>query len=279
MSVDTSTPPVSPATRRSLPKLGHTAIRWLVLVGILVFWQVATSLMSSPFFPEPFRIFERAADLWLPSGDGIITASMGRDVLPSLGRALIGFGIAVVAGITVGVIIGLSHTIEAYLDWILQFMRAVPPPALFPVFLIILGTGDSMRIALIAFGTIWPILLNTIEGVRGVRPLTLDAARVFRIASFDQLFRVMLPAAGPKIFAGVRTSLSLALILMVISEMVASSSGIGYQLVQAQRSFAILNMWASILLLAVLGYLLNLALTVVERRILAWQRLSGRETS
>lgn len=279
MSVDVSTPVASPSTKRTLPGFANTAIRWLVLIAILVFWQIATTFLESPFFPQPLRIFERAGDLWLPTSDGIITTSMSRDVIPSLGRSLTGFGLAVVLGITLGVIIGLSARIEAYLDWILQFMRAVPPPTLFPVFLIILGTGDSMRVGLIAFGTIWPILLNTIEGVRGVRPLTIEAARIFRIPSADRLFRVILPAAGPKILAGVRTSLSLALILMVISEMVASSSGIGYQLVQAQRSFAILNMWASILLLAILGYLLNLLLTVVERRVLAWQRLSGRETS
>lgn len=257
----------------------YVAIRWLTVIAVLVIWQVSTGIIQSPFFPEPSKIFQRALDLWMPTSEAWLTPSMKRDVLPSLARAMIGFGIAVLAGIALGVIIGLSRTVEAYVDWILQFMRAVPPPTLFPVFLIILGTGDQMRIALIAFGTIWPILLNTIEGVRGVQPLTLDAARVFRIQPAGRLFRVILPAAGPKVLAGVRTSLSLALILMVISEMVASSSGIGYQLVQAQRSFAILTMWASILLLAVLGFLLNLGLTVIERRILAWQRLSGRETS
>lgn len=280
VSVDTASPPVTPGTKRSsLPNWTNTGIRWLVLIGILVVWQVAASFLESPFFPEPLKIFKRAADLWLPSADGIITPSMSRDVIPSLIRTLLGFGVAVVAGIALGTVIGLSRTVEAYLDWILQFMRAVPPPTLFPVFLIILGTGDDMRVALIAFGTVWPVLLNTIEGVRGVRPLTIDAARVFRIQPVDRLIRVILPSAGPKILAGIRTSLSLSLILMVISEMIAASSGIGYQLVQAQRSFAILNMWASILLLAVLGYLLNLVLTVVERRVLEWQRLSGRETS
>lgn len=279
MSVDTAIPQVTPATRRSFSHWINTGIRWLVLIGILVVWQVATSIIESPFFPEPLKIFERAADLWLPSADGLITPSMSRDVLPSLGRTLLGFGAAVAAGIGLGAVIGLSRSIEAYLDWILQFMRAVPPPTLFPVFLIVLGTGDEMRVALIAFGTVWPVLLNTIEGVRSVRPLTIDAALVFRIQPVDRLIRVILPSAGPKILAGIRTSLSLSLILMVISEMIAASSGIGYQLVQAQRSFAILNMWASILLLAILGYLLNLILTVVERRVLRWQRLSGRETS
>lgn len=279
MSVNTSIAQVTPATGGGLTRWKRAGLRWLVLVVILVIWQIATGIMDSPYFPQPSEIFERAWELWAPGADAIITTSMSRDVIPSLTRTLIGFGIAVVAGITLGTVIGLNRSIEAYLDWILQFMRAVPPPTLFPVFLIVFGTGNEMRVALIAFGTVWPILLNTIEGVRGVKPLTLEAARVFRIESGDRLFRVMLPSAGPKILAGIRTSLSLSLILMVISEMLASSSGIGYQLVQAQRSFAILNMWAAILLLAVLGYLLNLILTVVERRILAWQRLSGRETS
>ncbi|WP_425307769.1 ABC transporter permease [Ammonicoccus fulvus] len=280
MSVETTIPEVTPGNRpRAVKGWLSTGVRWLVLVGILVFWQIATSILQSPFFPEPLKIFQRAADLWLPSADGLITTSMSRDVIPSLGRTLTGFGIAVLVGVGLGTAIGLSRQLENYLDWILQFMRAVPPPTLFPVFLILLGTDDQMRVALIAFGSVWPILLNTIEGVRGVRPLTLEASRVFRIPSADRLFRVILPAAGPKILAGIRTSLSLSLILMVISEMVASSSGIGFQLVQAQRSFAILNMWASILLLAILGYVLNLLLTIVERRILAWQRASGREIS
>lgn len=280
MSVETTIPEVTPGNRpRAVKGWLSTAVRWLVLIGILVFWQIATSILQSPFFPEPLKIFQRAADLWLPSADGLLTPSMTRDVIPSLGRTLTGFGVAVVVGVGLGTAIGLSPRLENYLDWILQFMRAVPPPTLFPVFLILLGTDDQMRVALIAFGSVWPMLLNTIEGVRGVRPLTLEASRVFRIPPVDRLFRVILPSAGPKILAGIRTSLSLSLILMVISEMVASSSGIGFQLVQAQRSFAILNMWASILLLAILGYVLNLILTIVERRVLAWQRASGREIS
>lgn len=280
MSVDTVITPVTPGNQPHALRRGLSiATRWLVLVGILAFWQVATMLMDDPFFPTPVKIVQQAAKLWLPGENGLVTTSMAQDVLPSIGRALTGFGLAVVLGIALGTAIALSRNLEGYLDWILQFMRAVPPPTLFPVFLIILGTTDQMRIALIAFGSVWPILLNTIEGVRGVRPLTLETSRVFRISPATRLFKVILPAAGPKILAGVRTSLSLALILMVISEMIASSSGIGHQLVQAQRSFAITRMWAGILLLAVLGYLFNFVLTLVERRILAWQRETGRETS
>ncbi|SDB81295.1 ABC-type nitrate/sulfonate/bicarbonate transport system, permease component [Raineyella antarctica] len=280
MSVNTTTAPVTPGTQPHAVRRGLSiATRWIVLVGILVVWQVSTMLMDNPFFPTPVKIVQKAAVLWLPGPDGLLTRSMRLDVLPSIARALTGFGLAIVAGVALGTAIALSRRLEGFLDWILQFMRAVPPPTLFPVFLILLGTTDQMRIALIAFGSVWPILLNTIEGVRGVRPLTIETSRVFRISPARRLFEVILPSAGPKILAGVRTSLSLALILMVISEMIASSSGIGHQLVQAQRSFAITNMWAGILLLAILGYLFNLILTLVERRILAWQRESGRETS
>ncbi len=280
MSLETATLPVTPGNQaHALRKSLWIAMRWIVLVAIVVIWQVATMLMDNPFFPTPVKIVQQAAKLWLPGEDGLLSPSMRADVLPSIGRTLAGFFLAVVAGVLLGTAIALSRRLEGYLDWILQFMRAVPPPTLFPVFLILLGTTDQMRIALIAFGSVWPILLNTIEGVRSVRPLTIETSRVFRITPVSRLFKVVLPAAGPKILAGVRTSVSLALILMVISEMIASSSGIGYQLVQAQRSFAITRMWAAILLLAILGYLFNFVLTIVERRILAWQRASGRETS
>lgn len=280
MSLETATLPVTPGNQAHALRKGlWIAMRWIVLVAIVVIWQVATMLMDNPFFPTPVKIVQQAAKLWLPGEDGLLSPSMRADVLPSIGRTLAGFFLAVVAGVLLGTAIALSRRLEGYLDWILQFMRAVPPPTLFPVFLILLGTTDQMRIALIAFGSVWPILLNTIEGVRSVRPLTIETSRVFRITPVSRLFKVVLPAAGPKILAGVRTSVSLALILMVISEMIASSSGIGYQLVQAQRSFAITRMWAAILLLAILGYLFNFVLTIVERRLLAWQRASGRETS
>lgn len=254
------------------------ALRWVVLVVLLAAWQTVTVLAPSPFFPQPLRIFERAAELWLPSGGVILTPSLVNDVLPSIGRMLLGFGIAIVLAVALGVAIGLSRRFGDYVDPIIQFLRAVPPPALLPIFLVLLGTGDEMRVWLIAFGTAWPILLNTIEGVRSIEELKYETATVFRIGFVDRLSRIVLPGAAPKILAGVRTSLALALILMVISEMVASSSGIGFKIVQSQRGFAFLDMWAGIGLLGIIGFLLNLVLTLIERRILAWQRSAGRET-
>lgn len=258
---------------------GRFALRWVVLIALLIVWQVLTTAFTSPFFPQPSKILARFAELWLPGDGQIVTQSMSADVIPSMGRMLLGFGVSILIAVVLGVAIGLSRAFADYVDPIVQFLRAVPPPALIPVFLVLFGTGEQMRILLIAFGTAWPILLNTIEGVRGIEVLKYDTARVFRISFAERLTRIVLPGAAPKILAGVRTSLALGLILMVISEMVASSSGIGFSILQAQRGFAFLDMWAGIVLLGILGFLLNIILTVIERRILAWQRSSGRETA
>lgn len=258
--------------------------RWvvpvLVLLGCLGVGWAFVAAAHSPFFPSPDLVIRQ---FLLPFTPGAIPDpnlfSITGDVIPSLTRMFFGFAASLVVGIVLGLIIGLSPLFEDYVDWILQFLRAVPPPIVFPVFLFVLGANDAMRIALICFGTLWPILLNTIEGVRGVEPLKFDTSEVFRISPSDRLFRIILPAAAPKILAGARTSLALALILMVVSEIKASTDGIGYKLLQANGAFAFADVWAAVVLLALLGIILNTIFTLIERRVLAWQRLAGRETS
>ncbi len=129
-----------------------------------------------------------------------------------------------------------------------------------------------MKVFIIAFVCLWPVLLNTIDGVAGVDPTLRETARVYGIRARDRLLKLTLPSAAPQIFAGMRTSVSLALILMVISEMVASTNGIGYFVLESQRQFDITDMWSGILLLGILGYVLNAIFTLVERRVLRWHR-------
>src|SRR5262249_52128806 len=148
----------------------------------------------------------------------------------------------------------------------------IPGPALVPVFILLLGTESMMRIVLIAFGSVWPVLLNTIEGTRTVDPLQLDTASVFKLPSRARLWRIVLPAAMPKIFSGMRVSLSLAVILMVVSEFVASTSGIGYRIQHAQIMFMLTDMWCGIVLLAIIGYTLNALFLKVEGNVLNWHR-------
>lgn len=282
-----STPPTLPVghvgrtgrASRSGRALGSFLLRWAVLGGLLLAWELAAQNARSPFFPPPSEFLSRAGELWLPSSEAWLTESTRDDVLPSLARMLAGLALAAVTAIALGVVIALNRRAGDYVDPIIQFARALPPPALIPLFLVLFGREDLMRVLLIAFGAAWPILINTIEGVRSIDPLKYATARVFGVPLRTRLARIVLPGASQKILAGVRSALALGLILMVISEMVAATGGIGFHIVQAQRGFQILDMWAGIALLGVLGYLLNLALTLVEHRLLAWHRIANRPTS
>jgi ABC-type nitrate/sulfonate/bicarbonate transport system permease component len=146
----------------------------------------------------------------------------------------------------------------------------VPPPVLLPIAVALLGPTDVMKIVVIVIGSVWPILLNTIEGVRSTDSVMTETARSFALTRFERLRFLVLPAASPRIMAGVRQSLSIALILMVISELGYSSSGLGFQIVYFQRNDLIAEMWSGILLLGLIGVLLAAVFGFVERRVLRW---------
>ncbi|MFF4500813.1 ABC transporter permease [Streptomyces sp. NPDC001401] len=260
----------------------HLLLRLLVLLLALALWQAAAQARGSVYFPPPGRIAHRAHELWFsgPVRRAFLTEAAVGDVLPSLGRMAAGFGIAAVAGIGLGVAVGRSRRAYALCNPVLQFARAVPPPALVPVFVVVLDFGTPMQIASIAFSAVWPVLVNTAEGVRNTDPLRLDVAAVLHLNPVERLRFLLLPSALPRIFAGLRLSLSLSLILMVFSELLpGTANGIGYTLTDAQSRSDLLTVWAALLLLGVLGYLLNTALLAVERRIVGRGTGRGRSTA
>jgi ABC-type nitrate/sulfonate/bicarbonate transport system permease component len=246
---------------RYLPLALEISVPILVLVVIGV-W---TASQESYYFPPLTDVFSTFKDTWLFD-------RVGSDVVPSLVRMGLGFTIAVTAGVAIGVLLGRSRRTRRATAPIVEFLRAIPPPALLPFAILVMGVGASMKVFIIAFVCVWPILLNTIDGTAGIDPTLEDTTRVYGIDRRDNLLHVVLPAAGPQIFAGIRTAVSLALILMVISEMVASTNGIGYFVLQSQRTFAIPEMWSGILLLGILGYALNGTFVMIERRVLRWHR-------
>jgi ABC-type nitrate/sulfonate/bicarbonate transport system permease component len=249
-------------------------VRYGLGMALVILWEYAARQAGSIFFPPPSEILHRAAALWLsgPPGRLFLSDSVFQDVLPSLLRLLGGWVLAVAVGVPLGILIGRSRHLSDFVNPTLQFLRAIPGPALIPVFIILLGTESTMRVTLIAFGSVWPILLNTIEGTRTIDPLQLDTAQAFRLPRYARLWRIVLPAAMPKIFAGMRVSLSLAVILMVVSELVASTNGIGYRIQNAQIMFLLTDMWCGIVLLALLGYTLNWLFLKFEDRALGWHR-------
>lgn len=235
---------------------------WLP-VTIVVVWWVGSASSTSVYFPSLQTILESFADTWF--SERAMT-----DVVPSLARFLAGLAIAVVLGIALGTVLGLNATLRRAVQPILDFSRALPKPALLPIAIVALGVGDGMKVFIIAFGALWPVLLNTIDGVRGVDSMVRDMAKVYGLTATQRIFKVVLPSASPQIFVGARVSLSIGLILMVVSEMVASTNGLGYFVLLSQQTFAIPEMWAGIILLGLIGYGTNAIFMLVERRVLAW---------
>ena len=242
-------------------------LRASVVAGLALAWQIGTVLAGDPVsWPTFGAIAGHFWERWLTNADAW-TAS----VAPSVGRLVAGWAVAVATGIAAGTLIGLSRPARELTGPVLAFLRALPPPVLLPLFIVVLGIGDGMKVAAIAFGAVWPVLLNTSDGVGAAQAQYRDTSRVFRLGGLATLRRVILPAAAPRIFAGLRVSLSIAVILMVITEMVATVNGIGFELVQAQRGFRSLDVWSTILLLGIVGAGLNGLLAVAEWRVLRWQ--------
>jgi ABC-type nitrate/sulfonate/bicarbonate transport system permease component len=230
---------------------------------LLVIWGVWSTISPAKFFPSPLAILDAFVDTWI--GPAFVT-----DVLPSLGRLAIAIVLSVVIGIAAGALIGSIRWLRELTGPVLEFFRAIPPPVLIPVVMLLMGITDSMKVVVIVAGSVWPVLLNTIDGVRATDAVMTETARSFALTRAQRIRFLVLPAASPRIMAGVRQSLSIALILMVISEMFASSSGLGFRIVYFQRNYLIAEMWSGIVLLGLVGVLLAAIFGLVERGVLRW---------
>jgi ABC-type nitrate/sulfonate/bicarbonate transport system permease component len=226
-------------------------------------WYLASADSESFYAPPLRQIMTAFVDTWTPQ-------RLRDDVLPSLARLAVGYLLAALVGIAAGVAIGASPRLRAAAEPVLEFFRAVPPPVLVPVIMLFAGIGNGMKIIVIVSGCVWPILLNTVEGVRSVDAVLSDTTRAYGIGGAARLRHLLLPAASPRIVAGLRQALSIAIILMVISEMFAASNGLGFTIVQFQRSFAIPEMWSGIILLGLLGFGLSELFRLAERHALSW---------
>ncbi|MDP9860916.1 MULTISPECIES: ABC transporter permease [Streptosporangium] len=252
---------------------------WAVPV-VLVVWELATRAAENLSFPPPTEIAASMYRMWLsgPAERLWLTDAALENIPASIGRLLAGWLLAGVVGTALGLAMGRLPVLFRFVDPLVQFARAIPPPMLLPFFMALFAIGPQMQINVIVFGIIWPVLINAGEGARHVDRQHLDTARVFGLSRGQRLFQIILPSAMPKIFAGLRVSLSLALILMVISELVGSTDGIGFQLLDAQRSYDLPGVWGTIVVLGVLGYVLNSAFLAAERRVLSWHRAAKQTT-
>ncbi len=239
---------------------------WLPAL-LMLLWLVVSAHSSSIYFPPLTNILSQFRKDW-------IFANIGKDVVPSVRNLLLGFILASISGVVLGLVIGLLPTLGKAVSPVIHFLRAIPPPILLPLAAVLLGLGTSMKVVMIAFGGVWPTLISTIDATLSVDPVVLDTARAYHIPLWTRLRRIVLPQASPRIAAGLRTSLQLCIFMVVVSEMFASKGGLGFFVLDAEQTFAIKQLWSGILMLGLLGIVANSAFSFFESRILRWYFMS-----
>jgi ABC-type nitrate/sulfonate/bicarbonate transport system permease component len=250
--------------RPGLRRLTGPALGVLVFVAALGVWELWARAENSFLVPTASEVVVRAWDIW-PTSEFLSEAGV------SLKRLAGGFAIAATIGIAVGLLIGSSQRARRTLEPFLEFTRAIPAIAIVPAAIVILGpTGDASRIAVIAFGLCFPILVNTAEGVRAIPPEVRDTASMLHVSPVERLWRIYFPSALPSIMAGLRIAVSIGLVLVVVSEFVGEANGLGHWILLQQSDYSVPEMYAGILFLGLLGYVLNRLFLVAERRVLAW---------
>jgi ABC-type nitrate/sulfonate/bicarbonate transport system permease component len=250
-------------TNNGLRRLGQVLTPLWLPVLLIAIWWFATATSTSPFFPPLGDILVDTWNQWIVFG-------AWTNAVVSLRNLFFGYVLGTLIGIIGGSLLWRLRYLRVAMNPIIYFLYVLPAPALLPAMIAIFGIGDMRQIALIALGAIWPTLLNTLDGMRGVDTVKFDTAKALRLGGWRTYFRLVLPGAGPQIAAGLRASLTVAIVLMVVSEMVAANSGIGFFILQAQAEFAIKKMWTGILVLALIGTVLNYLFVFIERRALRW---------
>ncbi|HEY6009723.1 MAG TPA: ABC transporter permease [Geobacteraceae bacterium] len=238
----------------------------IAIAVFLLLWEILPRVgLVDPFILTPFTQVLKALVRLATSGE------MAGHLLSSFRRSMGGFSLAMIIGIPVGILMGWFKQFERVVDPLLQVFRNTSILALFPVFILVFGLGEVSKIAIIFWGTLWPTLLSTIGGVKGVDPLLVKSARSMGISQVGLLFRVVLPAASPSILTGIRLSAASAVLVLVAAEMLGANSGLGFLIFYAEQSYAVPDMYAGILSLSVIGCSVNYLLVAFERRVTRWK--------
>jgi len=251
-------------------------IRWLALsvwrftaVGLfLLLWEFGPQYLldqqTMVFLPPLHAVLQAGAQLWQQG-------QLQEDLTASLSRAGIGFSIAVVAGISVGLVVSWYQPLESLLMPLLELFRNTAALALLPVFVLLLGIGETSKISIVVYASFFPVLMNTIAGVKTVDPLLVRAARSLGLSNLRLFQKVILPSSVPTIFTGIRMGGTASILVLIAAEMVGAKAGLGYLIINAQSSFQIPQMYAGILTVSLLGLVVNLALVRLERHFSRWR--------
>jgi ABC-type nitrate/sulfonate/bicarbonate transport system permease component len=239
---------------------------FLLLVIIFLWWAVSTAgWVSRVFLPSPQAT-------WASLVEGVTDGDLLAFTWATVSRMLLGWALASLLGVALGAVIGLSSTARAYMQPTLEFIRPLPASALLPLAISIFGLSPAMVLSVVAFGAMWPVLLATVHGFASVPAQLQEVARCLQLSRMAYAFKIGLPNAMPDIFAGMRLSLTVSLIVSVVGEMIASQPGLGQAILLAARSFRASELFAGIVLLGLIGFASSALLAVFENRLLKWQK-------
>ncbi|TDD28704.1 ABC transporter permease [Actinomadura sp. KC06] len=265
------TRPRRPAIPRAVAAAAAILRRTVALVAFFAVWELAPRAgLVDPIFLPP--VSEVVPALWDLAEGG----QLWRNARTSLVRSLSGFGLAIVLAVPLGLLIGWYRPVAELLNPLLELFRNTAAIALLPVFILILGIGETSKVAIVLYACTWPILLNTISAVRTVDPTLVKSARSLGLPAPRIFQKVILPAAVPTIFTGIRLAGATAVLVMIVAEMVGAKEGLGFLINSSQQNFAIADMYAGIVAISALGLLFNHLLVLIERRFTRWRTETGR---
>jgi ABC-type nitrate/sulfonate/bicarbonate transport system permease component len=246
---------------------GFNWLGWLAFSFLLLIWELGSRLNPAlqPYLPPVSRILSTL-------GEAVLSGQIVGHLMITLSRFLQGYLLAASMALILGTVLGYFRLAHSLFEAVIEFLRPMPSVAIIPVAVLLLGIGDAMIVAVTVYASLWPVLINTIDGVRHIERTLIDTGRTFGLNRRKILWQVVLPAAAPYIVTGLRISLSIALILVTTAEMVAGSKGLGFFILDEERSMNSSNMYAGVILVAVLGYLLNRLFLLCEAWAMNWRR-------
>jgi ABC-type nitrate/sulfonate/bicarbonate transport system permease component len=237
----------------------------LFLAAILILLQYLTTAgyVRRAFVPSPSDV---GWTLWGILRDGEFVAPLASTLL----LFAVGYILAIVLGVTLGLFMGTSKICADLFEPLVEGIRPIPKAALIPALMLFLGIGAEMKVTAIVLASFFPVLINTIQGAHGVDPVLVSTGRTFGYGQLAIILKIILPASTPYILAGMRVALALALLTTILAEMLAGTGGLGSIILDHQRSFRVRQMYSWLVILAVLGFVLNLSMTFAERRLVPW---------
>lgn len=260
-------------------------------LALLILWEMTVRLqwLDGRFFPAPTTVFvalweltvkgELLGKFWLLPGliaagdlSGIRKVFMEGHVLVSLFRIFSGFFVGVVPGIILGVVMGMNRTIRVALDPVVSAVYVLPKIAILPLVMLIFGIGETSKVVIVAIASFFLVLINSMAGVRDIEPIFIEAGRNYGANHRQMFYHIIIPAALPIIFSGLRLSLGTSLIVIIAAEFVAANYGLGYLVWFSWQTLLTENMFAGLVVIMILGALFTSGLQALERRLMPWQR-------